>query len=69
MNAFLRGFLEIAGMGFVTGTIGTLLACNWYRLTCKDKLDWGDVLVFAKIFYGIGGASLAFYVLYMIFQN
>jgi hypothetical protein len=69
MNSFFRGFLAIAGIGLLTGTVGTLLACNWYRLTYKEKLDWGDVLVFAKIFYGIGGATLACYVLYMIFRH
>ncbi|MGC0774202.1 MAG: hypothetical protein WB543_14815 [Candidatus Acidiferrum sp.] len=69
MNSFFRDFFEIAGIGLVMGTIGTLLACNWYRVTQREKLDWGDVLVFAKIFYGIGGAGLACYVLYMIFRN
>lgn len=69
MNSFFHGFFTIAGIMVLVGTIGTLLACNWYSVTQKEKLDWGDVLVFAKIFYGIGGAALAFYVLYMILQN
>jgi uncharacterized membrane protein YesL len=69
MNSFFRDFFEIAGIGLAMGTIGTLLACNWYRSTQSEKLDWGDVLVFAKIFYGIGGAAPVCYVLYMIFRN
>jgi hypothetical protein len=69
MNSFLRGFFYIAAVSLGMGTVGTLLACNWYRVTQTEKLDWGDVLVFAKIFYGIGGAALACYVLYMVFRN
>jgi hypothetical protein len=69
MSSFLLGFVQIAATGLFVGTVGTLLACNWYRATQPQKLDWGDVWVFAKIFYGIGGAGLAFYVVYMILRN
>ncbi|MHB8503795.1 MAG: hypothetical protein ACYDCG_13385 [Candidatus Acidiferrales bacterium] len=57
MNSFLQGFFHIAALSFGMGTVGILLACNWYRVAQSEKLDLGDVLVFAKIFYGVGGAA------------
>jgi hypothetical protein len=39
MNSFLRGFFYIAAVSFGMGTVGTLFACNWYRVTQTEKLD------------------------------
>jgi hypothetical protein len=64
VNNQLKDIFLASGMGVAVGTVGTVLASAWYRITQKDPLTWDSVAVFAKIFYGIGSLAIISYLLF-----
>ncbi len=61
MSRDTETFLQLVGIFLGLGTVGTLLASGWYVVTQKEPLDRDAVLVFAKIFFGIGAVGILAY--------
>jgi hypothetical protein len=61
MSTNTQQFFQVVGMSLFVGTTGTLLGSLWYRVTQKEPLTWNSVSVFAKVFYGMGGAAVILY--------
>jgi hypothetical protein len=58
MSPDIEKLLFVVGIGLFAGTVGTILASLWYRTTQEEPLTWDSVFVFAKFFYGTGGAAV-----------
>jgi hypothetical protein len=61
MSHDIENFLGMSAIGFGLGVTGTILSVFWLRTTEGDWPDKDQILVLAKVFFGIGAFNILAY--------